>query len=203
MLHPHPQSCHLTLATATTNTSLIPSLQYQVYKPSKLPPLSVTINDATVDIRMADISQSLGKKLTKSLLLGRTSASNLDVHLVASQPPIPASHHRQPLKQHRRIFASCEKWSDNLENSLRELMNLTQTRKLRRPMNIFIPQSVKSTLATYNELEDFMCLRVTFVQCKKVVHLQSPHTSWRLSLWPIPQDPALLLSFPLMRTQST
>jgi hypothetical protein len=108
MLHPHPQSCLLTLNTATRNTSQRTSPLCQVDKTSELPPLSVMIKDATANIRMADMSQSLGKKPTKSLLLWRMPVFNLDVNLVSSQSPIPASHYRQPLKKYRKLFTSCE-----------------------------------------------------------------------------------------------
>jgi hypothetical protein len=70
-------------------------------------------------------------------------------------------------------------------------------------MSISIPQSVKNTLATYNEPEDFMRLRVTPLQDQKTAHLEALHTSQRLSLWPALQDPAALLPIPLTRTQST
>jgi hypothetical protein len=62
----------------------------------------------------------------------------------------------QQLKKHRRIFESCEKWWNNLKSSLIGSMNPIQITKSRRPINIFTPESVKATLATYNEPEDFM-----------------------------------------------
>jgi hypothetical protein len=87
------------------------------------------IRDVTVSIRRADMLLSLEKMPTRLSPLWRMPASNLDMNLVSSQPPIPASHHSQPSKKYRRIFARCEKSWDNLESSLRVLINPTQTRK--------------------------------------------------------------------------
>jgi hypothetical protein len=130
------------------------------------------------------------------------SASNLSINLVSSQPPILASHYRQPLKKHRRIFESYKKLWNTLESSFRESMNPIQTRKPRRPMIISTSQSVKGTLTTYNMPDDFMLPRATLLLSQKADHLQAPHTSQGLSLWLALQDPAPLLPFPLMRKES-
>jgi hypothetical protein len=68
------------------------------------------------------------------------------------------------MKKYKRIFENYKKWCDNLESSLRGSMNPTQNRKPRRPMNISIPQSVKSTLVTYSIPEDFILPRATPLQ---------------------------------------
>jgi hypothetical protein len=108
----------------------------------------------------------------------------------------------QPLKKQRKIFESCEKWWDNLKSSSRKLMSLIQIRKPRKPMNISILQSARSTLITFNALGDFMLSRATPLQGYEVAHLQSPGTSLELSLWPVLQDPALLLPYPSIRIQN-
>jgi hypothetical protein len=71
------------------------------------------------------------------------------------------------LKKHSKIFESCEEWWDNLESSLRKLMNPIQTRILRRAMKISVSQSVKRTLATYNMSEDFRVSRATLLHSQK------------------------------------
>jgi hypothetical protein len=74
-----------------------------------LPPLSEMMRDVTMNIRMADMSQSLRKKRTRLFLLWRMPASNLDENSGSSQPPILNSHHQQLLKKHKRIFESYKK----------------------------------------------------------------------------------------------
>jgi hypothetical protein len=104
MLHPFLQSFPLTLTTAATNTSQTPLPLYQVYKTTKFPLLSVTRRNVmrrhvTANIRMANMSQSLEKKPTSSILLWRMLASNLGMNTVSLQPPILASHYLLPLKK--------------------------------------------------------------------------------------------------------